>query len=358
MPISLLKNNHSITVQLCERFKLEIESGRYAEDKPLPAFGVLAESYGISKSTVHEAFKQLAKEDYLFIKHGKGAFANPEKIRREVQGKLRSVGVVAFNVFSSNDNYMIPLLESINESALKKKIRLDFQLIQGMSLSDDANKSIRSSIAEGRFDGLILASPLNVEDLAWLGSHRIPFVAATSRYAIPVPQVLLDNRLAAQLALDIYVKRKARHIAVFLGPLSWARKHITPYSKEIAEVFTTEGEEKGLTISLVSCNYSYSDAKQKAIAFFKHAETVDGCFFQADIITKGVLSALKQEKINISKLVLVNYCDLEDYLVSLNIQKPLVDMGREAFALLETLRQGRELDAPVVVKPRLINEEV
>ena len=74
MTTSLLKSPERITTQLSERFKAEIVSGQYPADRPMPSFSALAGRFGISKSTIHEAFKELAREGYLFIKQGKGDF--------------------------------------------------------------------------------------------------------------------------------------------------------------------------------------------------------------------------------------------------------------------------------------------
>jgi len=354
---TLLKSPDTLTEQICARFREEIEAGKYAADDPLPSFGALADAYKISKSTVHEAFKTLAAEGFVFIKHGKGAFLNPARVKRRNGRKLADVALVAFNIFSANDNYMIPFLEAVNASALAKKIKLHFNFIRGMSLLSPENSVVREAVAHGQYDGLIIASPLEPRDLEWLTTLKVPFVAATSRYAIDVPQVLLDNTLAAKLAADIFERRGAKKLAVFTGPLSWEREGVTPYAKEIHDAFSVLKKEKGLNVSMVSCEYAYSDAREKALDLFSNNGRFDGLFFQSDIIAKGVMAALSEKKIDVSAMTIINYCDLEDYLAPVNIRKPLQAMGREAFALLESVLSGKEIKTPIILKPQLIEKE-
>jgi DNA-binding LacI/PurR family transcriptional regulator len=350
----LLKSPKLISKQICDRFKSEIAGGRYSPHTPLPSFSALAQSYGISKSTVHEAFKQLSREGFVFIKHGKGAFVNPEKIEAKKKSKLKDVAIIAFNIFSANDNYMIPLLEALNVFATLKKINIHFQFIRGMSLLSPENSLVKNAIAEGRYQGLIIASPLDIGDIQWLSSLKIPFVAATSRYNLPVPQVHHDNPHAVTLAKELFAEKRVKSIAVFTGPLSWEREHIIPYAREIYNAFKNEND---LDIDFISCEYNYMDAKTKALKKCFGKKRHKGFFFQADIIAKGVLAAFKEKGADITDRVCVNYCDLEDYIAPLNIKKPLNEMGRKAFKLLERIYANEKIaEKDIVVRPEIISK--
>ena len=357
MTTSLLKSPERITTQLSERFKAEIVSGQYPADRPMPSFSALAGRFGISKSTIHEAFKELAREGYLFIKQGKGAFVNRKKVRNRSRRTLQDVAVVAFNVFSPNDNYMIPFLEAIHQPAVDKKISLHYQFIRGMSLLSPENGFLREAIAEHRFQGLILASPLDTADLRWLHSLQMPFVAATSHYGLAIPQVLMDNALAARLAGDALVKRGARRFAVFTGPVSWQREKIVPYAREIVDEFTLLQERSGLSIDFVNCEYNYQDAKAKALAVCFNGKPYDAYFFQSDVIAKGVLAAFREKGADPSKLLTVNYFDHEEYIATLNIRKPLHELGSESFRLLEGVLSGKVKSETIRLKPELISKE-
>ncbi|MFH0920688.1 MAG: GntR family transcriptional regulator [Fibrobacterota bacterium] len=357
MATDLLKSPERITTQLSERFKEEIVSGKYPADRPMPSFSALAERFGISKSTIHEAFKELAQEGFLFIKQGKGAFVNPKKIQKRGVLKLKDVAVIAFNVFSPNDNYMVPFLEAVHPLALDKKINLHYQFVRGMSLLSPENAFLREAIAERRYQGLLLASPLDTADLRWLHSLQMPFVAATSHYNLAIPQVLMDNALAARLAGDALVKRGARRLAVFTGPVSWQREKIVPYAREIVDEFTLLQERSGLSIDFVNCEYNYQDAKAKALAVCFNGKPYDAYFFQSDVIAKGVLAAFREKGADPSKLLTVNYFDHEEYIATLNIRKPLHELGSESFRLLEGVLSGKVKSETIRLKPELISKE-
>ncbi|OGJ88371.1 MAG: hypothetical protein A2268_05685 [Candidatus Raymondbacteria bacterium RifOxyA12_full_50_37] len=349
---SIIKSNQLISDQLCERFKKDIEKGRYKPNTPLPSFGTLAEHYGISKSTVHEAFKILAEEGYLYPKQGKGTFINPEKVITPQGGKLTSVAVIAFNVFSASDNSMVPLMEAMNTQTSRMGTGLHVHYINGMSVQQEENSVVRDAIAENRYQGLIIVSPLDVGDIEWFGSLRLPFVAATARYHLNIPQVSLDNAHAATLATQLFCEHNATRIAAFIGPVSWERQGITPYARELADAFANESHNHGLSIELVPCEYSIENAKAKALELLSKGVRFDGYFFQADVIARGALAAFKEMNIDPASAICVNYCDRDDHLVQYNVRKPLYDIGDKAFALLEALHSGQEVDHKhIVVQP-------
>jgi DNA-binding LacI/PurR family transcriptional regulator len=352
---NIIKSPDLISKQLCDRFMQEIRSGKYGPNQALPSYSALARAYGISKSTVHEAFKVLAAQGFLYIKHGKGAFVNPAKIDRKRVPALRDVAVVAFNVFSASDNYMIPFLEAVNGYAVRKKINLHFHFIRGMSVLDPDNAMLKDAVAHKAFQGLLIASPLDLRDIQWLVSLKVPFVAATSRYGLDIPQVCPDNALAVSLAADLFKQAGARRVAVFTGPLSWQRENITPFAREIYDAFEAQKKKNGLDVTFVHCEYNYADARRKALDRCFTGRPFEGLFFQSDIIAKGVQAAFCEKGADLSQFASVNYCDLEEYIAPLNVRKPLHAMGREAVRLLDALYQGRPVeDRSITVKPETI----
>jgi DNA-binding transcriptional regulator YhcF (GntR family) len=325
---SIIRSSQLISRQISERFKNEILNGRYHADKALPSFGALAESFGVSKSTVHEAFKQLASEGFLFTKQGKGTFINPGKIKTRKKEKLREIGILAFNTFSSNDNSMIPILESLNTLARKKEFNLNLHFIHDMSILSPKNSAVKEMIAENRYQGLILVSPVDL----------------TSRYSLNIPNVTLDNSHAVALAIDLFFRKRIKKITVFTGPEEWERQGILAYSKEISDSFTRQSGKPGIEVDFVSCDYSYMDAKAGALKYLTEKRFFQGFFFQSDIIAKGALAALKEKHINTEDLCLVNYCDLDETIVPNNIKKPLFQMGAQAYKLLENIYKNKEIE--------------
>lgn len=352
---TLIKSKELITDQICARFRREIEAGKYAPNSPLPSFSALAESYGISKSTVHAAFAELEGEGYLFIKHGKGAFVNPAKIIIKKTPALADVALVAFNIFSANDNYMISLMEAMNNRAAREKIRLHFLFIQGMSILDPINGMAKNAISENQFQGLLLLSPLDTKDIQWLSGLKVPFVAATSHYDLNVPQVLLDHDEASRLAVEEFTRAGKGRIAVLTGPLAWEREGIAPYASEIRDGLLKHAKGIGLSLDFIPCEYSYADSRARTIGCLNGKKGYDGYFFQSDIIAKGAMAGFREQGADTAALTLINYCDLEDYLAPISIRKPLKEMGEKALSLLEETYKNRDIkEKTIILKPQII----
>ena len=356
MHTEVIKNPEKISSQIIDRFKQEIESGIYLPDVALPSYASLALSYNVSKSTIFEAFHVVSKEGFLFTKQGKGAFINPEKIRKKSKRKMQDIAYIAFNVFSTNDNQFIPQLEEINTIAQQKEVNLHIHFIHGMSVLAPENGLLKRQIGENQYQGLIIASPLELNDIKWFSSLHIPFVLATCRYNVTVPRILMDHVYAVHLATKIFTDLGAKKIAVFTGPMTWKRNRIVPYSNEIRDAFEKSGDNGTFIFDFIPCEYSYLDAKKKTFNAFRSG--YDGIFFQTDIIAKGALAAIKEMNLDISETVCINYCDLEDYITAINIKKPVAELGRHAFELLETnYTNGKNEDHLIMLKPEVIGYE-
>jgi DNA-binding LacI/PurR family transcriptional regulator len=354
MHTEIIKNPRNISSQIIHRFQQEIESGLYLPNIPLPSYASLAETYGVSKSTVFEAFKTLAGNGYIYRKQGKGAFINPDRVKTRIQRRMRDVAYIAFNIFSSNDNQVIPLLESLNGISRTKGANLHMHFIHGMSVLSPENSLLKRQITDNQYQGLIIASPLDMADMRWLSSLRIPFVLATSRYEIPVPKVLMDHAHAVRLAGRLFKKQGARRILVFTGPLDWKREKITPYSNEIHTAFETLRQTDDFDIAYITCDYSYLDAKEKTQQLYQSG--FDGLFFQTDIIAKGAMAAFSDLGVDMSRMSCINYCDLEEHIAPVNIKKPVAEMGRRAFELLLKIFHNRNIEQDcIVLKPELMD---
>ncbi|MFH1759461.1 MAG: GntR family transcriptional regulator [bacterium] len=338
---SIIKSTELICEQISLQFKKEIQNGKYSSSRPLPSFSALAQSYGISKSTVHEAFKLLSEQGYIYAKQGKGTFINPEKIKTRKSSRLSDICLIVFNTFSMNDNSMIPLLECLNNISLQKKFTIHLHFIHGMSILSEKNRIVRDLISENRYQGLIIASPIDTGDIKWLSGLKIPFVAATSKYSSRISSVNFNHEHAVNLAVNYFINKEVKNITVFTGPLEWEREGIVPYAREIYNFFRKLEKTNPLAIDFVSCNYDYLDAKKKMRKRLLNGNSNRGIFFQSDIIAKGAIAAIKEMNAESNDLVLVNYCDFEEHIVPVNIKKPMYEMAKSAFWLLNSMHSGQ-----------------
>ena len=66
--------------QIYDDIKQKISSGEYAEGQALPSEAKLCEIYGVSRVTVRAAIAELAENDLVVKKHGKGTFVTRTKM--------------------------------------------------------------------------------------------------------------------------------------------------------------------------------------------------------------------------------------------------------------------------------------
>lgn len=66
----------NLSFSVSESIKLKILSGDYKTNEKLPNEMVLAESLGVSRTTIREAIKILVSKNYVTIKRGVGTFVN------------------------------------------------------------------------------------------------------------------------------------------------------------------------------------------------------------------------------------------------------------------------------------------
>lgn len=70
--------------QLMEQIIDAIESHKLEVDERLPSERELCNNYGLSRSTVRQAFLELEQQGYIYKIHGKGTFVSPKKLNQEL----------------------------------------------------------------------------------------------------------------------------------------------------------------------------------------------------------------------------------------------------------------------------------
>jgi GntR family transcriptional regulator len=76
-------------MQLMRELRSRIESGGLAPDQPLPSEAELTDLYGVSRTVVREALRELVQQRLIYKVKGRGAFVAPRKT------ELKFVGSVA-----------------------------------------------------------------------------------------------------------------------------------------------------------------------------------------------------------------------------------------------------------------------
>lgn len=65
--------------QVADRIREAIASGQYVPGQALPSESVLAEQYGLNRTTINKAVRLLAVEGLVTVEHGRGAFVRTQR---------------------------------------------------------------------------------------------------------------------------------------------------------------------------------------------------------------------------------------------------------------------------------------
>ncbi|WP_413301017.1 GntR family transcriptional regulator [Bacillus sp. 1P10SD] len=72
--------------QLTDILRRDIEEGKFKKGEKIPTEIELSKLYNVSRITVRNALEELAKENLLIRRQGKGTFVNTEKLSRGISG--------------------------------------------------------------------------------------------------------------------------------------------------------------------------------------------------------------------------------------------------------------------------------
>lgn len=65
--------------QVADQLRQAIIAGEYQPGQSLPSESVLAERYGLNRTTINRAVRLLATEGLVIVEHGRGAFVRPQR---------------------------------------------------------------------------------------------------------------------------------------------------------------------------------------------------------------------------------------------------------------------------------------
>lgn len=165
--------------QLMDILIHEIQSDMQENEKMLSEREI-CKKYNVSRTTVRQAFQELEREGYIYIKHGRGAFVTSKKFNQNLQGfysfteEMKKLGkepsskVIKFEIITSN-NDIAKKMKLENEELVYKFSRLRFADNEKMMLEttyvpynmfpgitkDDLNKTPLYDIFRDRFNTVV-----------------------------------------------------------------------------------------------------------------------------------------------------------------------------------------------------------
>ena len=125
----LLRPNPSsgvpIYLQLMEQVKHGIETGALRAGDQLPGIRPLAEELVINPNTVAKAYRELAHEGVIELRHGAGAFVSGTAAGRKPAEKLRAAQTVVANAIEKLR------ARGLSEEELRRLFEAELQALPG-----------------------------------------------------------------------------------------------------------------------------------------------------------------------------------------------------------------------------------
>ncbi len=75
-------------MQLMRALRATIESGEFGADRPLPSEAELTDMFGVSRTVVREALRELVQQGLIYKIKGRGAFVSPRKTELNFIGSM------------------------------------------------------------------------------------------------------------------------------------------------------------------------------------------------------------------------------------------------------------------------------
>ena len=123
---------------LYKALKDDILSGKYVPGKLLPSENALTRRFGVSRSTVQQAFRELEKIGLILRSRGRGTFVTN-------QGMSRKIGLIVPGVACTD--FFQPIVSEINQLARKENYTLLFAEVFSMD-RDERFRQVRELSAE------------------------------------------------------------------------------------------------------------------------------------------------------------------------------------------------------------------
>jgi DNA-binding LacI/PurR family transcriptional regulator len=229
----------SLPLQIAEKIMAEIKSSKIAPGEKLPPLRQLAKSYNISYVTAQRALKILQDKNYVESNSGGGSYIAEKFLipnsNEKVQLKSnmtdeKKIGILlptwattlgGASVYQTIDGF----------SEICTQNNWTVELIN--STLDDINSlELIKTIYKKKFDGFVWLTPLNIHK--WILdelSHRVSCLVVSERpfENIGINTVHMNYSKLAHDALELFLKRKHKNIAVFTGQYEgiWSDSHTT-----------------------------------------------------------------------------------------------------------------------------------
>ena len=188
------------------------------EGHRIPTITDLMEKFGVSSTTVLRAIKDLTNEGFLTTVQGSGTFVSKPKKKRVIAAS-RNIGLVISDLVETTHPSLAHVIRAVSLTANENGYNIVFVIEQDERLFGPNNSRFEEDLRSGYYAGLLLVSPLLVEDLSSLFQYNVPFVNISNEYPDErIHSVSIDHNLSVYLPLRYCARNGCRNILYISGP--------------------------------------------------------------------------------------------------------------------------------------------
>ena len=280
--------------------KLAIEQ---SEGYRIPVIAELIKHYGVSSTTVLRAIKDLITEGYLITIQGNGTFVAKPK-PKNTASQSRNIGLVITDMVKTTHPVLAKLISSV--SLFAKKYNYNIVLIPERidRLFGPHSAKLEQDLEDEYYAGLLLISPLKLEDFSRLFEINIPFVNITNEYFDErIYSVSTDHYNNTHLEVNYCARKGCKNILYIAGPPS-----MNGY-RMIFSAYRTCMLECGLNFNeanLRTTDYSENQAYDIVMdRFSKPSNHPDAIIAYDNVLAGGIYRALKELDVKVKEDVLL-----------------------------------------------------
>ena len=269
----------------------------------IPSITELAEQFGVSEITVIRSVKELVAEGFLESIQGAGTFVKKPDRTVQVEDSY-NIGLVFTDIVETTHPYLATLIQYISLFAQEKGYRIVFVPEKHNRLFGNHSSQFEEELRNGYYAGLLLLSPLLIEDLSRLLAFGVPFVNVQNEYSDQrIHSVSIDHFHVPYRKIRYCIEQGCQNILFLSGPADMNGQQETRYAYKVCmkehqleiqdENFLMLGYEEQAAYEAVAQRFSISENRPDAIV------TIDG------VLARGAYRALEEHAVSVPKDVVL-----------------------------------------------------
>jgi len=291
--------------------------------------------FNVSSITARRVLNELEEEGYIERRAGKGSI---------VIKKVNEIGIISYNIREAFSSFIPEIIEGIEEEAERNGYYIHLYTTKKRSIIQ-TKCILYNLINKKRIGGVLILSPLPVEDIRFLKEKGIPFVVIANYYPdIECSYVIYDYKGITKKICRMLYKEGKRRIGILISQKGeYGAKRSGDLIYDGYEEFL---KEEGINERVVVEIKGKVDMKE-LIDLMKRVDVmiVGSTSVSDNILERGLKG----------NFILYTHQNIDDPQV---IYFPLKDYGRIGFEILDRLIKGEKEDIKVILKPEIKREIV